>query len=290
MNMPGYLEIVDYDLPSAQAGPASSTWPRYTYRYDAVCRACGAVILSWYWDGLYQHQLDCSRHQGRRLLEQWDYSSSEEWLDYSGLPSAPLETAMPRGKRRRLNPKEMTPPPDSHAKTGRGEDLLTTHLEPNPGPADHTEPHPGRSSARGASLLSCGDVEPNPGPPKAKARKTEAMAIDLAVPPSDPVDLIPPPASNRSTPEPQPESTPPVSSQAPVASQTDPVPAESRWAQQWVFPFTGCPQSRQHLSRDSFTKHLCRVHVSADEGLPQNILDSLGYQVCTLHRTMHKIS
>ena len=139
--MPGYLEIVDHDLRSTQAAPASSSWPRFTYTYEAVCRACGAVVLSRHCDGFYQHQLDCSRHQDRRIAGHFDPHSSDEGFDNEGMNIVPRWSPTPQGKRRRLNPEDedseddlpspapsVEAPTRQHGKTGRGEDPLTTHL------------------------------------------------------------------------------------------------------------------------------------------------------------------
>ena len=169
---------------------------RFTYTYEAVCRVCGAVVVSRHYDGFYQHQVDCSRHQNRRLRDLYDPYSSDDGFEYEGMNNVPRWSPSSPGKRRRLNPddedSDVDPPslphttdipPHCHVKTGRGEDLLTTHLEPNPGPPV-SRPYSGPSPARGSDLLSCGDVEPNPGPPKTKARRTDDMVIDLAVPPA----------------------------------------------------------------------------------------------------------
>ena len=310
LNMPGYLELVDNDFSSFQAAPASSSWPRFTYTYEAASRACGAVVLSRHCDGFYQHQLDCSRHQDRRLMDQLDPYQSEG--EYDGLSIVPLWALTPKGKRRRLNPDDdecddnlpFTPrhedaPPHLHDKTGRGEDLLTTNLEPNPGPAKSLALHSGSSLARGSSLLSCGDVEPNPGPPKTKARRTDDMVIDLAVPPTTDSAgnaLLQREARVLDPDPPNPAPSVPVGSDPGLPLETStpytpleaPTAHESRRAQQWCCPFEGCPSSRQHLSRDTFIRHLSRIHASAGEGIPQPMLDTLGFQVCTLHRSMHK--
>ena len=44
-------------------------------------------------------------------------------------------------------------------------------------------------------------------------------------------------------------------------------------------PITGCPASRQHMSTESFVRHL--THIQAGQAVPQNTLDCLGMQVCT---------
>ena len=144
------------------------------------------------------------------------------------------------------------------------------------------------ASGRGQNLLTCGDVESNHGPKSSLSKSAKAAQTRCDAPPTENEDLHPPAASlaneadmdvgaafleeNRSDAFVQ---------LAPGCLNVQDPAAQGKQLNMMACPVDGCPPARQHLSKDSLVKHLGRVRAQAGQGIPQSVLLSLGYTVCT---------
>ena len=122
----------------------------------------------------------------------------------------------------------------------------------------------GKPSVGWGSLLTCGDVEENPGPKasttptrKDKERQTRRDVVDEA--------------GNSLTP------------------QTQASEPQGRRACMFQCPFAECPESRRQLTADTLIRDLGRVHVQAGQGVPANALTALGHYVCTACRHLIRL-
>jgi hypothetical protein len=137
------------------------------------------------------------------------------------------------------------PTPDDHLEVeGRGSLLTCGDIEANPGPS---RPSGHLSLGRGM-LSSCGDVEPNPGPETRRNQASSSRDVVMA----------------------------------------DALPTTPRRQNMRSCPFPSCPEFHRQLTVDTLVRHLGRVHVAAGQGIPNPVLQALGHFVCTACRHMVK--
>ena len=146
-----------------------------------------------------------------------------------------------------------------------------------------------RSRGRGACLLSCGDVEANPGPgpggaltPRGKKlAKRTPLPSDMEVDPLSQDGGVVPPGPLASM-------GPPGTGQAPqavtpVASSPRAVGSRAR-LHCWVL---GCPLRLVASSRETLARHVSAVHLPAGVSPPEDVLLNLGMAVCTRCVQLH---
>ena len=137
------------------------------------------------------------------------------------------------------------PTPDDYLEVeGRGSLLTCGDIETNPGPS---RPSGHLSLGRGM-LSSCGDVEPNPGPETRRNQASSSRDVVMA----------------------------------------DALPTTPRRQNMRSCPFPSCPEFHRQLTVDTLVRHLGRVHVAAGQGIPNPVLQALGHFVCTACRHMVK--
>ena len=53
-------------------------------------------------------------------------------------------------------------------------------------------------------------------------------------------------------------------------------------------PFSGCPSSRRHMSKDALVSHLCARHVANGQAIPVAVLRMLKHLACATCRTLYR--
>ena len=136
-----------------------------------------------------------------------------------------------------------------------------------------------KATGRGESLLSCGDIESNPGPEHTDQRSTRlrqtrsASRVNAPIAPDGPLSQNDAMLVDPSVP------TVEVSSSSSVPRQRRDVMCPC--------PMEGCPLATRHMSHVSLVAHLARTHVIAGEAVPAALLAQIGHSVCTACRNLY---